>query len=371
MFISAVGMVAALCVASSLGSCGGNRVGGGDGGSETGGDGSGSVPNLGEGTGSTDGSTAGASSGTSDGTSSGATAGSTAGSGGTPNLECTPDAEEKTVATSGAVAGPLYGVPMEDDGTAFAWASGGKVYVAWASAAGASAGAPFEVSGKSVHGLARGPSGLAVLVSRATDELWFVRFNAAGEVGAETKLTGTCDHAVVGCEWYSYTAQFHAEGGRLFWNGTHYGAYFPIYRRWPDNIAHTGDTLRLLDDSGAAKTGGWSWGCSHSLDVRLAQSGTTLAPVCLSDCYKSKGISFKNDKVLFSEPSGNCAGTSGATLGGLVALVGNFYMSYASSEGRASKDIGLVRFSTTGVAQAPVWIATGAEVDDAPHLAAF
>ena len=104
-----------------------------------------------------------------------------------------------------------------------------------------------------------------------------------------------------------------------------YTAYFPIYRRWPDNIAHTGDTLRKLDLSGSAAAGGWSWGCSHSLDVRLAQSGSVVGPVCLSDCYSQKAILWSNSKIISDEPTGNCSGTSGAALGGFVPVSGGFW----------------------------------------------
>ena len=116
----------------------------------------------------------------------------------------------------------------------------------------------------------------------------------------------------------------------------------------------------------------WSWGCSHSLDVRLAMSGSTVGPVCLSDCYPGKGIYYDHNSLVFSDPTGNCAGTSNANLGGLVPSSGGFYLSFASAEGRPSADVALVSVATGGTAGAPVWLTdTAGTQERAPHLAGY
>jgi hypothetical protein len=219
------------------------------------------------------------------------------------------------------------------------------------------------------HGLVAAADHVALLVARGSDELAFIKLDAGGQTVADVMLVGQSDHDTVGSEWYDYQPSFAADGGRLHPTADGYAAYFPIFRRWPDMIAHTGDTLRLLDANGGALGGGWDWGCSHSLDVRLSTSGSTLAPVCLSDCYSEKAILFENNTVISDEPSGNCGGLSEARLGGLVAAGDGFWLSYASREGRSSRDIAVVQVGLDGAPGARVWLTEDGADDVAPHLA--
>jgi hypothetical protein len=269
----------------------------------------------------------------------------------------------------------MYGAVMPSGDTAIAWATGGNVYVTRVNAAGTKLGADFSVPGLHVHGLTATADGYGLLVARSPDHLYFVKLNATGGVAVNKVLTGGCDHNVVGCEWYSYSSTFAADGGRLHYRGNGYTAYFPIYRRWPDNIAHTGDTLRHLDGAGntasGVQVGGWSWGCSHSLDLRLARNGTTVGPVCLSDCYAQKAILWADSKVISSEPSGNCAGTSGAALGGFVSVSGGYWLSYVSPQGRPNKDIAVAKLDTAGNVSTKVWLTSNNADDDSAHLVAF
>ncbi|GMV15205.1 MAG: hypothetical protein KJ015_04365 [Myxococcales bacterium] len=307
-------------------------------------------------------------------TSTGGTGGATGGSGGTGG-SCTGGVVEKTITASGSPGGsPIYGAVMPSGDTAIAWMSGGNIYVTRVNAAGTRLGTDYSVPGLHVHGFTATTDGYAMLVARSPDHLYFVKLNTSGAVVVDKDLIGGCNQATIGCEWYSYSSTFAAEGGRLHFKGSGYTAYFPIYRRWPDNIAHTGDTLRHLDLSGNAGTGsvaGWGWGCSHSLDLRLAQNGTTVGPVCLSDCYASKSILWADSKVISSEPSGNCAGTSGAALGGFVSVSGGYWLSYVSPEGRPNKDIAVAKLDTAGNVSTKVWLTSNSVDDDSAHLVAF
>ncbi|MCC6665138.1 MAG: hypothetical protein IT375_15410 [Polyangiaceae bacterium] len=354
------------------GSGGSVTGGGGSGGSVTGGGGSGGSVTGGGGSGGS--VTGGGGSGGTVGGGGGGTGGSTGGSGGSGGT-CTGGVTEKTIAAAGSPGGtPMYGAVMPSGDTAIAWANGGNVYVTRVNAAGTKLGADYSVPGLHVHGLTASSDGYGLLVARSPDHLYFVKLSTTGAVVVDKDLIGGCNQATIGCEWYSYSSTFAAEGGRLHFKGNGYVAYFPIYRRWPDNIAHTGDTLRHLDLSGNAGSGsvaGWGWGCSHSLDLRLAQNGTTVGPVCLSDCYASKSILWADSKVISSEPSGNCAGTSGAALGGFVSVASGYWLTYVSPEGRPNKDVAIAKLDTAGNVSTKVWLTSNGVDDDSAHLVAF
>jgi hypothetical protein len=336
------------------GSADGSSAGTGSGASGTGASGTGGAGGSGNaGTGATGGGSGGAGAG---------------GTGGT----CTHELQSVTVSpSSGGAGGPVYAAAASNGDVVIAWASGGSVRVARADATGAIVGAEGATTGQGVHGLALNGDAVGLLVARGTDELALVELDASGGETTNVMLTGQSDHDLIGSEWYSYSPQFAADGGRLHWTGTQYVAYFPIFRRWPDNIAHTGDTLRFLSQAGVQAGGGWSWGCSHSLDVRLAQSGDTVAPVCLSDCYAQKAILHSDSKVISAEPSGNCGGSSSAALGGLVPQAGAFWLTYLSPEGRSSKDVGLAKLALDGTLQETSWLTDNAVDESGAHLAAF
>lgn len=343
--LAAVGF--GLCLTAAAMGCSEDSNPGGEGGAGTGASGS-----TGSGAGAT----------TSTGTGTG-----TGGAGGVACVEGLTSTSIAVGQSPGAEA--LYAAVRPDGSTVVAWSGGGSVWLTELTPQGQRKGDDLTVAGAHVHGLAVTATETAVTVARGTDELWFVKLDAGGQVAAEARLTGASDHNTVGSEWYDYSPTFAAEGGRLAAMGAGFVAYFPIFRRWPDMIAHTGDTLRYLDGSGNAQGGGWDWGCSHSLDVRLAQSSTTLAPVCLSDCYAQKAILFEDSTVISSEPSGNCAGLSDARLGGLVAVSNGFWLSYASPEGRSSRDIAVVQLGLDGAPGQRVWLTADAADDDSPHLA--
>ncbi|MEO7093776.1 MAG: hypothetical protein ABI175_11035 [Polyangiales bacterium] len=281
---------------------------------------------------------------------------------------CTTGLSTVDVATPKGTSGPVYAMAAPTGHTVIAWADGDGVKVRRVDALGATSGLDATIAGTGVHGLAVSGDAVAVLVERAPDVLSFVRVDLTGKPLADVQLTGKSDHAVVGSEWYAYSSTFAADGGRLAWTGSDYVAYFPIFRHWPDGISHTGDTLRTLGLDGVAQGGGWSWGCSHSLDVRLAPGGT---PVCLSDCYSQKAILFSNSTVISAEPSGNCAGSSNAALGGLVEVSDGFWLTYVSPEGRSSRDVALVKLDKSGAPGTPSWLTSDPGDDSAAHLVAF
>ncbi len=288
------------------------------------------------------------------------------GSSGTPApAACKPGLTTVPLDLSPGANGPVRAAPTADGGTLVAWSGGGKINVRRLDGAGTKVGADRSVNGATVHGIAAMPDGVALLVARAPDVLALVKIADAGTVTFDKPLLGNVDHATVGSEWFEFQPQFFQEAGRLVWTGTQLVSYVPIFRRWPDGIAHTGDQLRRFDASGnPAQGGGWGWGCSHSLDVRLTADGEKQ--VCLSDCFPQKAILLGKSTVISAEPSGNCSGSSDTRLGGLVTAGGAAWLTFASREGRTSRDVALVKVGDP----TKRWL-TQATDASAPHLAAF
>jgi len=358
--LTTLATISLLASAYGLAGCGDSDAD--DGSSGSGASGSGASGSGASGTGGSGGSGSGASGSGGDGTGASGTGG---------GANCENELSVTQVATSITGTAPLFATAATNGDTVISWASAGQVRVARADATGALVGAEVATPGDHVHGLAMNGDSYGLLVANGADELHLVELDAAGATTVDTMLTGNSDHDVVGSEWYAYSSNFAADGGRLLFSGSQYIAYFQIFRRWPDMIAHTGDTLRFLDASGSPQGGGWDWGCSHSLDVRLALSGGDLAPVCLSDCYAQKAILFEDSKLISSEPSGNCGGSSSAALGGLVAQGGSFWLTYISPEGRSSKDVGLAKLAIDGSLQDTIWLTDDAVDDSGAHLVAF
>jgi hypothetical protein len=272
---------------------------------------------------------------------------------------------------------PISAVALPGDGAAIAWSTGTNVYFTRVDAMGNRVGTDVMVEGTSAHGLTASPTGLATLVRRTpsglSDELWLVDVGASGTVNVNVQLTGGNMPGLSGNNCTGIGDEFFDgffRRGRIVWTGTQYAVYFTLQRCWPEGIAHAGDTFRLYDPNGTASVQ-WDWGCSHSLDVRLAQNGTAFAPVCLSDCYQTKGILLSDSTVLSNEPSGNCAGDSTASLGGLVAGGGGFWLSYTSKEGRTSSDVGLVQITSAGAVGTKLFLTQNADDESAAHLGAF
>ncbi len=100
-------------------------------------------------------------------------------------------------------------------------------------------------------------------------------------------------------------------------NGT-YAAYYTVYGTGSWMAGHHGDQLRYVNDNGSI-TGGWEWGCSHSMAelVGWHQSHGWVA-LCSSDCYPSKGLVRDNSQNLVPS-DGNCGGLVSLQLGQMAA----------------------------------------------------
>ncbi|MBX3272456.1 MAG: hypothetical protein KF729_19510 [Sandaracinaceae bacterium] len=245
--------------------------------------------------------------------------------------------------------------------------SGGGVTLTWVGLDGASAGTA-TVDGNRAWGVAADGSGAAgVLVDRGSDELWLVVVEPGGAERFAHRLLGGVPHDVTENEWFGTGIR----AGRVTWTGSQWATYHTVQRLWNDGVAHYGDTLRFFDASGAPAGGGWGWGCSHSMEVRIVQGASGIGPLCVSDCFPGKGVYFSHRTELFEDPSGDCRGRVDTRLGGIAPVAGGFLAAFSTPHGRASRDVALVRVGDDRSVSAPVWVTDAAGDDADVHLAAF
>lgn len=218
------------------------------------------------------------------------------------------------------------------DGSVVAWAgTDGSVHVLQLDANDMQVGMEVSVEGTGVFGVAASANDIALLVSRNPDYMTFHRIDNTGKTLAKADLVGGGNHKVQGVEWFG---EFARTGRLVLQSDGKYAAYHALHRLWPDNIGHQGDTLRILNADGSPAGGGWGWGCSHSMDERLAVGPAGLVPICISDCYPGKGIYFRHDAAkITDDPQANCAGDYSTQLGGLVAVTDGFFLVYQDAKG--------------------------------------
>jgi len=264
------------------------------------------------------------------------------------------------VGVAGTTAsGRIFAAPMTGGGAILGWTGGGSVHVTHVDAAGNNL-ADFPVAGAEIFGLAAHDAGRAVLVSRSPDILALVILDPNGGVVSDQVVIGDVPHDVTENEWFGPLIRH----GRLIWTGSDWAAYYPVQRLWNDGIAHYGDQLRVYAADGASYQTVWSWGCSHSMDLRLAHNGDRLGAVCSSDCYPSKGVHFNHrGGELWPDNSGsNCAGGFGTSVGASVAFPGGFWVAFTARDQRNSADVAIVRVDGTNP-KTPVWL-TADDTDD-------
>lgn len=191
-----------------------------------------------------------------------------------------------------------------------------------------------------------------------------VRWAPDGTQRYDNALVGTMGMATAGTRW----AHASIRPAALVQSGANTAVYSTVGGNWGAQGIHEGDQLRLVNEAGMIGSGGWDWGCSHSLDLRIAQSTGALAPVCLSDAYPQVGIVLNNRTRLVAAPGWNQGGSISSgyasrmiipMLGGVIADGAGYYLSFASADGRAARDVAILRFEGTTVAERR-WLTMGA-----------
>jgi hypothetical protein len=135
---------------------------------------------------------------------------------------------------------------------------------------------------------------------------------------------------------------------RLTWGNGTYAAYYTVYGVGSWMEGHYGDQLRYVNSSGSI-TGGWEWGCSHSMAELISwDESLGFVALCSSDCYPSKGLVKNNSQNLVAS-DGNCGGLVSLQLGQMAAGDDEWKaifnaMDMSCCEGRG---VGFVRFGGT------------------------
>lgn len=266
---------------------------------------------------------------------------------------------------------PVHFAGLSDGTARVAWSGGSMVHVTPVSASLQRLGVDLTIPGESVRGFVAHDDGtVALLVVRGTSMV-LTKLRADGTVLFAAPVVNDPPAEVEGKRW----VDGWGHDGRLVFTGQHYVAYFGHTKHFGAIGKHQGDLLISLDPTTGMPAGGpagWDWGCSHSLDLRLAWDGASIAPVCLSDCYRVKAVMLNNSEILQSEPSGNCAGSSDGQLGGLAVLgAGGFAFTFATREGRASRDVGFIALDAQLRKSATVWLTSAAGDESTPHLARY
>lgn len=221
------------------------------------------------------------------------------------------DATSSWCTWDGCVLGPrLYHAPLLDGRTLVGWTdSNGTGHVSLIS--GASIQHTYNYAAKSLRGLvAHDDGGFAILLWQpSTETMWLSKRTANGSEVWTRSLNSDIAKA-----------DFWLGGSRLSYGNGLYAAYFTVLGipgAWP--AGHHGDQLTYVNDSGVKQSGGWDWGCSHSM-AQLVNYHPDLAqflPVCSSDCFPEKGIiaMFGTGHDRFYAADGNCGGLVSAQLG--------------------------------------------------------
>jgi hypothetical protein len=159
---------------------------------------------------------------------------------------------------------------------------------------------------------------------------------------------------------------------RLSYGNDLYAAYFGVHgdSGWP--AGNQGDQFTYVSHDGIVESGGWDWGCSHSLAALVGYHPVLekFIPVCASDCYSSKGILANVGQVVYAG-DGDCAGLVSAQLGQVVqsASAWKLVFNAMARPGYEGQGIGLA--SVSGSFQSSyVWLTnTNGQYERDPVLA--
>ena len=214
---------------------------------------------------------------------------------------------------SGCTISPrLYHEPLDDGRTFVGWTdSDGDGHVSLVSDGAIQS--TFDFPGASLRGLAaHSDASFAVL-------LWYAGSNAMrlsrrSQSGSEIWTTNINSDIALFDSWLG--------GSRLAFGNGEYVAYFTVKGvegAWP--AGHYGDQLTHVDENGNIQSGGWDWGCSHSMAqlVNYHPGQDEFMAVGSSDCYPGKGIFINHDQHQVYEGDGNCGGLVSAQLGQIAS----------------------------------------------------
>ncbi len=282
-------------------------------------------------------------------------------------------ADVRVSSNRGRTTYPVYLAPLAGGGAKIAWSDSNRgVHLTTVDADDQRIGHDIELNGDEVRGLVAHEDGSTAMMVVSGKVLSFVKLDADGEQVIRKDYLGLQSETTIGSKW----VDDWGHEARLVWAEGKYGLYSGHTQYFGAQGKHQGDLFWFFDANGEridVPRQGWDWGCSHSLDLRLAHNGVRFGPACLSDAYPQPGFHFNHREIeIRREPSGDGSGGSDARLGGWVPLDDGFLMSFASPEGRSSTDVGILKVYNDATKDPAVWLTNTANLtEDAPHLARY
>jgi len=208
--------------------------------------------------------------------------------------------------TGNCYIGPrLYLAPRADGSFLVGWTDNfGNGHVSTVS--GSTISATHNFTGNRVRGLVAHTDGTYAVLLKSGTTLYLSKRAANGSATWTTSLNSTIaeDSSTLGDHRLAY--------GRGI-----YAAYWAVHGISGPYAPHEGDQLTGVNDSGVIQSGGWSWGCSHSMAelVGYHSNDDLFTAFCSTDCYPNPpGLTMNNSTSIY-EGDGNCGGLVSVQLG--------------------------------------------------------
>jgi len=173
------------------------------------------------------------------------------------------------------------------------------------------------LNGQRIRDMLAHDDGAAALILR-DGGFHLTRVSEKGEVRFDPRLIGLTSHDM--------------HQGRIAFNGKTYGTYFGVQQNFgPIKGTHQGDALVTVAGDGETKVH-WSWGCSHSIDMRLTYVNGKLIPLALTDAYPAPGMWFNHSVTQVTYENGSTNGYVSARIGGMVEFGDHMVIAYTTEK---------------------------------------
>lgn len=199
----------------------------------------------------------------------------------------------------------LYLAPRADGSYLVGWtddSDDGHVSVV----SGSTITATHTFSGRKVRGLVAHPDGTYAVLLKDGVILYLSKRAANGSQIWITNLN------------YSLTEDSSPLGDhRLAYGNGVYAAYWAVHGVSGWVAGHEGDQLRYVNASGVIQSGGWTWGCSHSMAelVGFHSGDQKFTNFCSTDCYPDPPGLKMNHSTNIQTGAGDCRGGVSLQLG--------------------------------------------------------
>ncbi len=190
--------------------------------------------------------------------------------------------------------------------------------------------------------------GCDLSISGPCATMWLETYDSAGAVSEVVNLRRGSSIPVFD------QAGVEVGGSRLTFGGNHYAAYHTAYKS-----GHHGDQLTYISRDGVIASGGWSFGCSHSMSQGINYNPflEQFMPICVSDKYPATGVVSYNSTLIY-EAGSDESGKISAVLGQVASTESGWLIAFNAVD-RPCCDafgIGLATIDSSGFPTALTWL---------------